>query len=106
MYCAFDKTANALAHTFRQEAETLWANEKQHESYQTMAGSVMLSLSLMGHGRDHAVLNYTNEAVQMGTRLGLFGAREDNSVQLNTLETEELHRARRYAAWGVFNWAM
>ncbi|OTA66428.1 hypothetical protein K449DRAFT_365412 [Hypoxylon sp. EC38] len=103
MYSAFDKSANKLIQDFSQEAERLWEVERFQDSYLTMAGAVLLSLSLMGNGRDHAVLKYAKEAAEMGIRLGLFedGA-ADTRFEIDQFEREKI--ASSYAAWGAFNW--
>ncbi|TGJ79744.1 hypothetical protein E0Z10_g9013 [Xylaria hypoxylon] len=99
MYSAFDQNAIQYASGFRQIAEALWKNEG--DSYSSMAGAVLLSISLMGQGKDHAVLGYATDALKMGTRLGLFGGgfRQPSVGIIN----HDLS-AQCYAAWGVFNW--
>ncbi|KAI1143862.1 hypothetical protein F5Y05DRAFT_362848 [Hypoxylon sp. FL0543] len=103
MYSAFDKSAGKIAQDFSQEAEKLWESEKMHGSYLTMAGAVLLSLSLMGNGKDHAVLAYAKEAAEIGIRLGLF---EDKAsgTRIEVDQSEEKKTASCYAAWGAFNW--
>ncbi|KAI0840471.1 hypothetical protein F5Y06DRAFT_241282 [Hypoxylon sp. FL0890] len=103
MYSAFDKSASKIAQDFAQEAERLWESEKVHDSYLTMAGAVLLSLSLMGHGKDHAVLLYAKEAAEMGIRLGLFED-EASGERIEIDQSEEQQSASWYAAWGAFNW--
>ena len=85
----------------------LWKREK--DSYQSMAGAILLSISLMAHGKNHDVLTYASDAMKMGTRLGLFGApagqAANNTSQSSTGDaTPEELSARSHAAWGVFNW--
>ncbi|OTA94554.1 hypothetical protein M434DRAFT_10626 [Hypoxylon sp. CO27-5] len=103
MYSAFDKSASKLTQDFSQEAERLWEVSRLQDSYLTMAGAVLLSLSLMGGGRDHGVLKYAKEAAEMGIRLGLFedGA-ADTRLDIDQFEKEKI--ASYYAAWGTFNW--
>ncbi|KAI0468298.1 hypothetical protein F4859DRAFT_506155 [Xylaria cf. heliscus] len=104
MYSAVDENAMQYANGFCRIAEALWKTEK--DSYSSMAGAILLSISLMGHGKDHAVLSYATDALKIGTRLGLFsdirpltGACQSRpDVVGNDLS------AQCYAAWGVFNW--
>lgn len=106
MYSAFHKGAIRAADKFCEQAERIWEFEKDNDSYTNMAGAVILSLSLMGHGKDHAVLLYTTAAARMGTRLGLFGVNEDIAVRIDEDMSEEERSASCYAAWGVFNWSV
>ena len=85
-------------------AEKLWETEKTHDSFQTMAGAVLLSLSLIGHGKDHAVHYYANKALDMGTRLGLFDQNHPLNQHSRGKMSQDLLTARCYAAWGTFNW--
>ncbi|KAI1417601.1 hypothetical protein F5Y13DRAFT_151386 [Hypoxylon sp. FL1857] len=103
MYSAFDKSASKLAREFSQEAERLWEVERTRDSYLTMAGAVLLSLSLMGNGKDHAVLTYAKEAAEMGIRLGLFDD-EAAGKRIEVEQSKEQKTASCYAAWSVFNW--
>lgn len=103
MYSAFDRTAIPKVEAFCKQAEDLWEYEKHHDSYFTMAGAVMLSLSLIGHGKDHAVHYYANEALHMGMRLGLFDTEETKMDGQGKMSQDEM-TARCHAAWGVFNW--
>ncbi|KAI1317618.1 hypothetical protein F5Y16DRAFT_392614 [Xylariaceae sp. FL0255] len=102
-YSAFNKAAISHASAFGAEAEKLWLLEA--DSYLGVAGGVLLSISLMGHGKDHAVLKYANEAMEMGHRLHLF-ATDLASIprQYDNLSLDEERSALCYAAWGAFNW--
>ncbi|KAI8945961.1 hypothetical protein F4801DRAFT_566339 [Xylaria longipes] len=104
MYSAFDENAMQYASAFCQTAEALWKTEK--DSYSSMAGAVLLSISLMGHGKDQAVLSYATDAMKIGTRLGLFsdiqppaGAYQSGADMMDNDLSAQCH-----AAWGVFNW--
>ncbi|RYP53836.1 hypothetical protein DL768_001287 [Monosporascus sp. mg162] len=105
MYSAFDKSAIKSAELFCHEAEVLWETEQSHDSYMTMASAAVLSLCLIGHGKDHAVHSYAKEALSMGTRLGLFESEEEpaNKKPLEKMSQDDM-TVRCYAAWGVFNW--
>ncbi|RYO90667.1 hypothetical protein DL766_002864 [Monosporascus sp. MC13-8B] len=105
MYSAFDKSAIQSAKIFCHEAEALWEKEQTHDSYMTMASAVVLSLCLIGHGKDHAVHSYAKKALSMGTRLGLFESEEEpvDKKPLEKMSQDDL-TARCHAAWGVFNW--
>ncbi|XXG96160.1 hypothetical protein Hte_002439 [Hypoxylon texense] len=102
MYSAFDKDSMQYASQFSNEAEKLWKDEQ--DSYLAMAGTVLLSLSLIGNGRDHAVLYYATQAMRMGERLGLFGAGEGALAVPDLNESKEVTDSCCYAAWGTFNW--
>ncbi|KAI2613314.1 hypothetical protein GGR54DRAFT_616158 [Hypoxylon sp. NC1633] len=102
MYTAFDKSATHHSTEFFEESERLW--KKEQVSYLTMAGAVLLSLSLIGSGRDHAVLSYATQAIEMGEQLGLFEAGEAALMGPDENLPEEDKKARCYAAWGTFNW--
>ncbi|OTB08659.1 hypothetical protein M426DRAFT_159274 [Hypoxylon sp. CI-4A] len=102
MYSAFDKSAADVAEDFSEEAQSLWDIEKAHDSVLTAAGAVLLSLSLMGHGKDHSVLLYAEEAAEMMIRLGFFG--DDAEKRLDAERTQGRKTTVCYAAWGVFNW--
>ncbi|KAI0417055.1 hypothetical protein F5X98DRAFT_342024 [Xylaria grammica] len=105
MYSSFDQNAIQYASEFCQTAEALWKTEG--DSYPSMAGAVLLSISLMGHGKDHAVLRYATDAMRMGTRLHLFGGDIPHTVsgyeQSAGIINDDLI-AQCHAAWGVFNW--
>ncbi|RYP66001.1 hypothetical protein DL770_008887 [Monosporascus sp. CRB-9-2] len=90
---------------FCHEAEVLWETEQSHDSCMTMASAVVLSLCLIGHGKDHAVHSYAKEALRMGTRLGLFENEEEpaNEKPLENMSQDDM-TVRCHAAWGVFNW--
>ncbi|RYP28182.1 hypothetical protein DL767_007330 [Monosporascus sp. MG133] len=105
MYSAFDKSAIQSAEMFCHEAEVLWETEQSHDSYMTMASAVVLSLCLIGHGKDHAVHSYAKDALSMGTRLGLFESEEEpaNKKPPEKMSQDDM-TVRCHAAWGVFNW--
>ncbi|KAK7755965.1 hypothetical protein SLS62_001907 [Diatrype stigma] len=101
---AFDKSAIEKAETFCRKAEDIWQDQRSHDSYLAMAGAVILSLSLIGHGKDHVVHSFANDALNMGIRLGLFEYENSpNGHILKNLSQDDM-TARCHAAWGVFNW--
>ncbi|KAJ2988618.1 hypothetical protein NUW58_g3878 [Xylaria curta] len=104
MYSAFDESAMQHAHGFCQIAEILF--ETESDSYSSMAGAILLSISLLGHGKDHAVLRYATDAMKIGTRLGLFSdIQHAIGVYQSGIKTvDDDLSARSHAAWGVFNW--
>ncbi|KAI1259243.1 hypothetical protein F5Y18DRAFT_314482 [Xylariaceae sp. FL1019] len=103
MYCAFDQTVMPLSSFFGAEAERLWVSES--DSYLKMAGGILLSISLMGQGKDHAVLKYAMDSMDIGHRLDLF-ATDLNSIptQYDSVSPEDERSAMCFAAWGTFNW--
>jgi hypothetical protein len=103
MYSAFDRSVVKLSTQFSDEAKKLWEHENKSCSILNMAGAILLSLSLLGSGRDHVVVQYSTEATRMGISLGLFG--DDTTLDTAEMDDDEL-RAHCYAAWGVFNWNM
>jgi len=104
MYSAFDREASQRADEFRREAEKLW--ETEEDSYTAMAGAVLMSISLMAHGIDHAVLRYSMDALNMGERLELLRhAAEPTGLQPSKVTANDhILSAKCYAAWGTFNW--
>ncbi|KAI1111022.1 hypothetical protein F5Y14DRAFT_443564 [Nemania sp. NC0429] len=106
MYSAFDRQGAEYATQFCEVAESLWRAED--DSCVAMAGAVLLSVSLLGHGRDHAVLNYGKQAMEMGHRLGLFVDDESPILPLpmSMPPNDDELSARSYATWGVFNWSV
>ncbi|KAH8197917.1 hypothetical protein TruAng_007920 [Truncatella angustata] len=71
-----------------------------------MAGAQLLSLASMANGKDYRMLDYTKVAIQMGTRLGLFGLEENSTRNLNQDMSESLRSASSFTAWGIFNWTV
>ncbi|CAJ2502350.1 Uu.00g097440.m01.CDS01 [Anthostomella pinea] len=104
MYSAFDQSAARTAESFCAKAEEMWAQEKEGDSYNAMAGAVLLSLSYVGQGKDHEIIIFTKAALSMGIRLGLFGNLETAARGPGETLSEEDVTASCYAAWGVFNW--
>ncbi|KAI0122595.1 hypothetical protein F4814DRAFT_438582 [Daldinia grandis] len=102
MYSAFDNDAMQFADEFLQEAQK--AQKEEPDSYSSMAGAVLLSISLIGNSKDHAVLSYAKEAMRAGRNLGLFDDNGGGQAKLNEKMSEEDMTARCYAAWGTFNW--
>lgn len=102
MYSAFDKSAMQHATKFFEEAEKLFKEEKR--TYLTMAGTVLLSISLIANGRDHAVLSYATQAMKIGQELGFFGIDGAPNAIMNENMSKKEMKARCYAAWGAFNW--
>ncbi|KAI0391177.1 hypothetical protein F5Y17DRAFT_468381 [Xylariaceae sp. FL0594] len=104
MYSAFDRDMADYADQFRRAAEKFW--EAEEDSYSAMAGAVLMSIALMGHGVDHAVLRFSMKALDMGQRLELLKpadqltGHEPSKVAAN----EDALSAKCYAAWGTFNW--
>ncbi|KAI0455229.1 hypothetical protein F5B21DRAFT_514133 [Xylaria acuta] len=104
MYSALDENAMQYATGFCEIAEVLWKTET--DSYSSMAGAILLSISLMGHGKDRAVLSYATDALKIGTRLGLFSDIQPptGAYQLGADMIDNDLSAQCHAAWGVFNW--
>jgi len=71
-----------------------------------MAGTQLLSLACMGHGRDGEVLNYLAEGIQIGKRLRLLGVDEATAREHARQIPDGMLSASSFAAWGVFNWAV
>jgi hypothetical protein len=102
MYSAFDKSAMQYAESFCEEAERLQKSER--DSCLAMAGAVLLSISLMGRGKDHDDLKNAKRAFDIGQRLGFFSNAQGSTVLPTENISKELRRANSYAAWGTFNW--
>lgn len=103
MYTAFDASVVELSMQFSEEAKKLWECERKSCSLLNMAGAILLSLSLLGSGRDHVVVQYSMEAARMGINMGLSG--DETTLDVTAMSDDEL-RAHCCAAWGVFNWNM
>ena len=106
MYTATDQDANQYTDRFGAESERLWDAEKEHDSPLDMVSAQLLSLAFMGRGKDHKVLHFLAAAVQIGTRLGLFGVDESIAKQLLQTLPESLRSGWSFIAWGIFNWAV
>ncbi|KAI0183512.1 hypothetical protein EV127DRAFT_376650 [Xylaria flabelliformis] len=104
MHSAFDENAMQYASEFYEVAEGLWKTKE--DSYSSMAGTILLSISLLGHGKDHVVLSYAIDAIKIGTRLGLFSDIQSpaSAHQPGADIVNDDLSAQRHAAWGVFNW--
>ncbi|WQF77081.1 Putative zn(2)Cys(6) fungal-type DNA-binding domain-containing protein [Colletotrichum destructivum] len=73
MYTAIEEKTVHYIEPFCKETERLWLLEKDNTSILNAASAQLLSLSYLGHGKDHHVLEYLAVALRMGTRLSLFG---------------------------------
>ncbi|KAI9163631.1 N-terminal fungal transcription regulatory domain-containing protein [Paramyrothecium foliicola] len=107
MYCTVDPSVESLPLQFCEQAESMWksvVDSPAADSALNLAALQFLSLGYLGQGRDHAVLRYLAQAIQMGERMGLFGVDDDRAADV--LETMSADAARNFvhAAWGVFNW--
>lgn len=104
MYSSITPETYTLALDFCAEAEKLWRAERRsgRDSIETLAAAEFLCLGYLGQGRDHAILTYVSEASRMGQRMGLFGVEEPEEDA--TATADDATRARRFTAWGVFNW--
>lgn len=102
-YSMEDATANAKSFDFEKEAKMLRHSE-QDDSVPTMAGLMLLFMSLGSHGLSGADgLTYLFEASEMAKRMKLFGVEDTlTAAQISSL-TEEAQRAFVQTAWGVFN---
>ncbi|KAL7930095.1 N-terminal fungal transcription regulatory domain-containing protein [Trichoderma chlorosporum] len=99
-----DSESGAIALNFCSEAESLWEEQRNHDSLLNLAAVLFLSLGYLGQGRDHVVLAYLNEASQMAVRMGLFGVIGNHKQQEIDNLPEPARSAHLYAAWGAFNW--
>ncbi|KAL7944147.1 N-terminal fungal transcription regulatory domain-containing protein [Trichoderma barbatum] len=99
-----DPESGPLALSFCSEAESLWEQQRNHDTVLNLAALQFLSLGYLGQGRDHVVLAYVNEASQMAVRMGLFGVGGNHKQQEIDGMPEPARTAHLYAAWGSFNW--
>lgn len=106
MYSAVDADINSLVQPFCEEAGRIWYEEAPADSLVTLVALQLLSQAYVGHGKDHYVLIFRNEACRMSQRMSLLGV--DASVASTALESmpEDERTASSYAAWGVFNWTV
>lgn len=106
MYTAIDEGAVHHAESFCREAEKLWLHEQNNTTILNAASAQLLSLSYLGHGKDHKVLKYLAAALRIGTRLSLFGVESSKALEEINHISPETRRANSYTAWGVFNWGV
>lgn len=124
MYSGLDPKVRELSLQFCGEAERIWANGKAIDSAANLAAMLFLSLGYLGHGRDHLVLSYLTQAIDMGQRMGLFesetGKSKRTSIDTSMNDGDEEDDEgdddddgdgdddddddnKNYAAWGTFN---
>ena len=84
-------------------AEKNW-EEGLPDALPNLAALSLLSLAYIGHGKDHCVLTYRNEACQMAQRMGFLGVSPEDSQRVYRDTPEYLRSPTSYAAWGTFNW--
>jgi hypothetical protein len=106
MCSTLDDKAADCAVDFGPEAEGLWTAERTHDSVLNMAAAQLLTLGLMGRGKDYSILRYLEDAVNMVTRMGLFGPQDGAMQEPVSLTTVAHARAAAQTAWGVFNWTV
>ncbi|KAK7915322.1 hypothetical protein PG985_013025 [Apiospora marii] len=106
MYTAIDKSVAQYTEQFCVEAERLWAAAKDLDCLLNMIGAQLLSLAFVGQGKDHKVTHFLGVAIQMGTRLGLFGVTEEEAKVRTEAIPESSQAAISNTAWGVFNWSI
>lgn len=104
MYSSLDAEMNTLVQPFCEEARRIWDEETPADNLVTLAALQLLSQAFLGHGQDHYLLIFRNEACRMSQRMSLLGV--DASTSSTALESmpEDERSASSYAAWGVFNW--
>lgn len=105
MYSAIDEGARSFVQPFSEEAEGLWESGLP-DSLPNMAALQLLSLAYIGHGKDHCVLTYRNEACNMAQRMCLVGVDPSVASRAGDAIPEEMKSPSSYAAWGIFNWTV
>lgn len=103
MYSAVDENAGALVQPFCDEAEKL-LKKGLVDSLTNLAALQLLSLAFIGHGKDHCVLTYRNEAYYMGRRMYLLGVDPSAAMKAREAIPSEMASPSSYAAWGTFSW--
>lgn len=106
MYTAIDKSIAQYTEQFCIEAERLWTFTEEHDTLLNMIGAQLLSLAFVGQGKDHKVIHFLGVAIQMGTRLGLFGVTEEEAKARMQAIPGSSEAAISNTAWGIFNWSM
>lgn len=106
MYSALDRDTSTLVQPFCLESERYWTIEKSSDTLVNVASLQLLSQAYIGHGKDHCVLKYRNEALAMGTRMSLLGVDTSLALEHSHSIPDEMRLPSAYAAWGVFNWTM
>jgi hypothetical protein len=105
MYSAFDKSAKAYVEVFWSETQRLSEPEEIEDSPLSIGALVLMSLSLMAQGKEHAVPKCTKRAAEMGMRLGLLATNGGSSIDQPNTSGKDL-RMFSHAAWGIFCWSV
>ena len=103
MYSAVDENTSSLVQPFCDEA-VKHLKGGIPDSLASIAGLQLLSLAYIGHGKDHCVLRYRNEAYQMGRRMSFLGVEHALASKECEAIPDDMIRPSSYAAWGTFNW--
>lgn len=101
MYAPLDMEASGHSYAFEREAEKLFSSETELDSLPTVAGLLLLYMSLSTHGEGLRALKFLHLASATAERMGLRGEpgglRDANNV------SPEMSVARSATAWGLFN---
>ena len=107
MFSTIDHSVEELPIQFCEEAESIInaQNDRQvTDSVIDLAALQFLSLGYLGQGRDHAVLKYLAEAINVGERMGLWGVDDDRAkARMDKMSDDEANNFL-FITWGVFNW--
>lgn len=103
MYSVLDEDINVLVQPFCEESERLWKGDIG-DALTNVAALQLLSLAYVGHGKDHCVLRFRNEACLMAQRMSLLGAEPSVASKACDDIPEDMKIPSSYVAWGLFNW--
>lgn len=101
-----EEEARDLVQSFCDEAERLAPGQMPMDSLTNLAALQLLSLAYIGYGKDHCVLQYRNQAVQMATRMHLLNTDRVHTSNAYKDASDEMKSALSYATWGTFNWTV
>jgi hypothetical protein len=101
-----EKEAREGVQAFCDEAERLAPQQATTDSLANLAALQLLSLALIGYGKDHCVLKFRNQAVQMATRMQLLNVDRIHTSTVYKDTSDDMKSALSYATWGTFNWTV
>ncbi|KAK1831522.1 nitrogen assimilation transcription factor nirA [Podospora conica] len=90
---------SSLSYQFLAEAKRLWEVEQDVDRLTTIQAGIMLNVALSLCGLDKPGWDYTEHAMAMATRLGLF-----DGTHVHQFKSDRMRDAAVFTAWAVFSW--
>ncbi|KAK0612148.1 hypothetical protein B0T14DRAFT_409834, partial [Immersiella caudata] len=84
------------------ESRDNWLRERDTDSWTVLGATFVLCMADIANGKNGIVLEYFNNAMHMGQRLGLFGI--EIRVRQGDIADPEALRVASCCAWGTFTW--